>query len=62
MHKITFALDVNGTEYTVRVEPRKLLSDVLREDCALTGTHRGLRARSVRACTVQVDGSPCAPA
>ena len=34
-------LSVNGRRARVRVEPRKLLSDVLREDLGLTGTHVG---------------------
>jgi carbon-monoxide dehydrogenase small subunit len=39
-------------------EPRKLLCDVLREDCGLTGTHVGCEHGVCGACTVLVDGRP----
>ena len=39
-------------------EPRKLLSDALREDCRLTGTHVGCEHGVCGACTVLVDGRP----
>jgi carbon-monoxide dehydrogenase small subunit len=42
----------------VRAEERKLLSDVLREDCRLTGTHVGCEHGVCGACTVLVDGKP----
>ena len=51
-------LTVNGQRYAVRAEPRKLLSDVLREDCRLTGTHVGCEHGVCGACTVLVDGKP----
>ncbi len=51
-------LHVNGTEHTVQVEPRKLLSDALREDCLLTGTHVGCEHGVCGACTVLIDGNP----
>ncbi len=56
----TMALDleVNGRRYPVIVEPRKLLADVLREDCGLTGTHLGCEHGVCGACTVLVDGEP----
>ena len=41
MEKMRITLDVNGVPYPIEVEPRKLLSDALREDCRLTGTHVG---------------------
>ena len=44
--------------HRVLVEPRKLLSDVLREDCGLTGTHVGCEHGVCGACTVLVDGGP----
>lgn len=47
---------VNGKHYEERVEPRKLLSDFLREDCGLTGTHVGCEHGVCGACTVLVDG------
>jgi carbon-monoxide dehydrogenase small subunit len=51
-------LHVNGRVHRVLVEPRKLLSDVLREDCGLTGTHVGCEHGVCGACTVMVDGRP----
>ena len=53
-----FELNVNGSRYSVRAEPRKLLSDVLREDCRLTGTHVGCEHGVCGACTVLIDGQP----
>jgi aerobic carbon-monoxide dehydrogenase small subunit len=51
-------LKVNGERHAVRAEPRKLLCDVLREDCRLTGTHVGCEHGVCGACTVLVDGRP----
>ena len=47
---------VNGERHRVVVEPRKTLADVLRDDCALTGTHLGCEHGVCGACTVLVDG------
>jgi carbon-monoxide dehydrogenase small subunit len=55
---LEFELSVNGERYSVRTEPRKLLCDVLREDCRLTGTHVGCEHGVCGACTVLVDGKP----
>jgi len=49
-------LSVNGRRRRVRVEPRKTLSDTLREDLGLTGTHLGCEHGVCGACTVLVDG------
>ena len=51
-------LIVNGAGYAVRVPARRLLSDVLRHDCGLTGTHVGCEHGVCGACTVLVDGRP----
>src|SRR5690349_14854861 len=51
-------LQVNGEEHRVLAEPRKLLCDVLREDCGLTGTHIGCEHGVCGACTILVDGDP----
>ena len=51
-------LTVNGRTYRVFVEPRRLLSDVLREDCGLTGTHVGCEHGVCGACTILFDGAP----
>lgn len=55
---IPVTLHVNGLLHRVLVEPRKLLSDVLREDCGLTGTHVGCEHGICGACTVLVDRRP----
>ncbi len=52
--KIT--LTVNAEQYPLDVEPRRILADVLREDCRLTGTHLGCEHGVCGACTVLVDG------
>ncbi len=52
------ALDVNGTERLVDIEPRDTLLDVLRERCGLTGAHAGCEHGSCGACTVLLDGEP----
>jgi carbon-monoxide dehydrogenase small subunit len=51
-------LTVNGENLMFLAEPRKLLSDALREDCHLTGTHVGCEHGVCGACTVLVDGRP----
>lgn len=51
-------LTVNGEQRRTLIEPRRLLSDVLREDCALTGTHVGCEHGVCGACTVLVNGRP----
>ncbi|HLH67513.1 MAG TPA: (2Fe-2S)-binding protein [Candidatus Dormibacteraeota bacterium] len=52
------ALRVNGREHEVRVEPRRTLADLLREDLRLTGTHLGCEHGVCGACTVLLDGEP----
>ncbi len=51
-------LRVNGIPYDVRVPPRRLLSDCLRHDLRLTGTHVGCEHGVCGACTVLLDGEP----
>ena len=52
------AVNVNGRAYDREVEPRLLLSDFLRHDLALTGTHVGCEHGVCGACTVLFDGEP----
>jgi carbon-monoxide dehydrogenase small subunit len=52
------AVNVNGRAYEREVEPRLLLSDFLRHDLALTGTHVGCEHGVCGACTVLFDGEP----
>jgi len=49
---------VNGRAYRHRVEPRLLLSDFLRHELRLTGTHVGCEHGVCGACTVLVDEQP----
>ncbi|MBH1966182.1 MAG: (2Fe-2S)-binding protein [Comamonadaceae bacterium] len=58
MNKTRIMLTVNGQNMEFDAEPRKLLSDALREDCRLTGTHVGCEHGVCGACTVLVDGRP----
>ncbi|TYB81193.1 (2Fe-2S)-binding protein [Maritimibacter fusiformis] len=55
---VTLSLAVNGAVHEVTVPPRKLLSDVLREDLGLTGTHVGCEHGVCGACTILIDGQP----
>lgn len=50
------SVTVNGKSCTGEVESRTLLSDYLREDLSMTGTHIGCDTSSCGACTVHVDG------
>jgi carbon-monoxide dehydrogenase small subunit len=58
MEKKAIYLNINGSRHEVHCEPRKLLSDALREDCRLTGTHVGCEHGVCGACTVLLDGRP----
>jgi carbon-monoxide dehydrogenase small subunit len=49
---------VNGRSFQRTVEPRLLLSDFLRHELRLTGTHVGCEHGVCGACTVLVDGEP----
>ena len=51
-------LRVNGSVREVRVPARRLLSDALRHDCGLTGTHVGCEHGVCGSCTVLLDGRP----
>ena len=49
-------ITVNGLTYNKQVEPRRLLSDFLREDLDLRGTHVGCEHGICGACTVLMNG------
>jgi carbon-monoxide dehydrogenase small subunit len=50
--------EVNGRDVVATVEPRRLLSDFLRHDLGLTGTHVGCEHGVCGVCTVLFDGEP----
>ena len=52
------AVIVNGVRYERTVEPRLLLSDFLRHELGLTGTHVGCDHAVCGACTILFDGVP----
>ena len=54
--KLKVKITVNGTPYEREVEPRLLLSDFIRHDLGLTGTHVGCEHGLCGACTVLMDG------
>ena len=56
LHNVS--ISVNGTLYERAIEPRLLLSDFLRHDLRLTGTHVGCEHGVCGACTVLFDGQP----
>jgi aerobic carbon-monoxide dehydrogenase small subunit len=56
LHQVT--LSVNGVAREVTVPARRLLSDALRHDLGLTGTHVGCEHGVCGACTVLLDGRP----
>jgi carbon-monoxide dehydrogenase small subunit len=55
-HEVT--IRVNGVPRTATAPARRLLSDFLRHDLGLTGTHVGCEHGVCGACTVLVDGQP----
>src|SRR6266705_1578768 len=49
---------INGAKKIAEVEPRLLLSHLIRRGAGLTGTHMGCDTTNCGACTVRVDGQP----
>lgn len=58
MSKREITVTVNGRQYRGNVEPRKLLTDFLRDDLGLTGTHVGCEHGVCGACTILLDDQP----
>jgi len=55
---VEITLHVNGVKHTAAAPTRRLLSDFLRHELRLTGTHVGCEHGVCGACTVLVDGTP----
>jgi carbon-monoxide dehydrogenase small subunit len=58
VQQLTITVIVNGQPQTRTIEPRLLLSDFLRQDLGLTGTHVGCEHGVCGACTILCDGEP----
>ena len=58
MNKHAIQVSINGTQYNAEIEARLLLSDFLRHDLGLTGTHVGCEHGVCGACTILFDGVP----
>ena len=58
MNKKKIQLEINGVQYEGEAEPRRLLSDFIRDDLGLHGTHVGCEHGVCGACTIQWDGNP----
>jgi carbon-monoxide dehydrogenase small subunit len=56
MEDVPIELTVNGELYERTVPPRRLLSDFVRHDLGLTGTHVGCEHGVCGMCTVRLDG------
>jgi aerobic carbon-monoxide dehydrogenase small subunit len=55
---LEIAMRVNGVMHTAMAPARRLLSDFLRHELRLTGTHVGCEHGVCGACTVLIDGTP----
>lgn len=56
--RLSISVNVNGIRHDRDVESRLLLSDFIRQDLGLTGTHVGCEHGVCGACTVLLDGEP----
>lgn len=56
IEKVAITVSVNGRAYSLSVEPRLLLVELIREQLDLTGTHVGCDTTYCGACTVLMNG------
>ena len=56
MDNVKITVTVNGRRHERDVEPRRLLSDFIREDLRLTGTHLGCEHGVCGSCTILMNG------
>jgi aerobic carbon-monoxide dehydrogenase small subunit len=57
-HELDVEVEVNGEGRHARVEARRSLAELLRDDLGLTGTHLGCEHGVCGSCTVLLDGLP----
>ena len=58
IEKLIILTTINGKDYAKEVEPRLLLSDYIRHEVGLTGTHVGCEHGVCGSCTVLLNGEP----
>ena len=56
IERVPVSLKVNGKSYSLNIEPRLLLVELLRDELDLTGTHIGCDTSYCGACTVLLNG------
>ena len=57
MNEVEVNVTVNGRAFRRQIEPRLLLSDFIRHEIGLTGTHVGCENGVCGACTILLDGA-----
>jgi aerobic-type carbon monoxide dehydrogenase small subunit (CoxS/CutS family) len=58
METVRIAFTINGRKRAAQVSPRLLLSDFIRHELRLVGTHVGCEHGVCGACTINLDGQP----
>ena len=56
MDRLGVSIEINGAVFERQIEARMLLSDFIRHEARLTGTHVGCEHGVCGACTILVDG------
>ncbi|WHZ01293.1 (2Fe-2S)-binding protein [Neobacillus sp. YX16] len=57
-NKVQVGISINGKKVQKQVESRLLLTDFIRDECNLTGTHLGCEHGVCGACTILLDNEP----